>query len=154
MTRLGLISAVLLSGCLAPLTSEDLAALDPSRRIECEACGAGQVCDAAKQQCVEAATLSGGVISACTRLAITARVTIGGSSTCSTSGKAYFQLSQLVPGGPQRLAAGKEGYEPVSLDLTLEPGFNTVPDLALTPAGGCSAGVTDVPCSCTSANCQ
>lgn len=153
-----LVLLVFATSCgLTPISSEDLDALDPSRRPpagECGPCGSGQVCDPAAQACVSAATLSGGVVSACTRLALSARVTVGGKSTCSTRGKAYFQLIDLVPGGPQRLAAGKEGYQPLSLDLTLEPGFNTVPELELTPAGGCGAAVEDVACSCTAASCQ
>ena len=122
--------------------------------LPCGGCGADQVCDAAQRACVRAATLSGGIVSACTGLALSARVTIGGFSTCSLNGKAYFVLNGLTPGGPQRLAVGKQGYEPVGQDLTLQPGFNTVPDVQLTPVGGCGVTPTEVACSCTTANCQ
>jgi hypothetical protein len=121
------------------------------------ACGADQFCDATRGQCVMAASLSGGVIDACTQLAIDARVTIDSKSTCSMafSQKAYFQLTGLRPGGPQTLAVGKVNYEPWSRQVTLVSGFNAVNMIALTPLGGCGAGTPEnVACTCTQSWCQ
>jgi len=119
-------------------------------------CGMDQICDEVHGQCIRAATLTGSVVSACTQLAIGARVTIDGKATCSSaiSGKAYFELRGLSPGGPQTLAVGKTGYQAFSTVLTLQPGFNAQDDIALTPAGGCGAVVQDEPCTCTQPNCQ
>lgn len=150
-----LCAAAAAGGCnLEPLSSTDLDSLRPPPAASCGTCASDQVCDPERRQCVPAATLTGGVVSACTGLALSARVTIDGKSTCSTTGKAYFRLQGLRPGGPQRLAVGKEGYAPASQDLVLEAGFNALGDVALSPARGCGAAVADVPCSCTSASCQ
>jgi hypothetical protein len=119
-------------------------------------CSSDQLCDDANGQCVAAATLSGTVVSACDGTAIAARVTIDGKSTCSSasSGKAYFQLTGLTPGGPQTLSAGKTGYQAFSTTLTLQAGFNAAGPIALTPVGGCGGAVQDEPCTCTQSYCQ
>jgi hypothetical protein len=119
-------------------------------------CASDQLCDDANGQCISAAILSGTVVSACDRTAISARVTIDGKSTCSTasSGKAYFQLTGLMPGGPQTLSAGKTGYQAFSSTLTLQAGFNAAGPIELTPVGGCGGTVQDEPCTCTQSYCQ
>lgn len=118
-------------------------------------CAANQFCLA--DACVQAAKLSGGVVDACNGGAISARVTIDGKSTCSSalSGKTYFELDRLTPGGPHTLSVGKTGYQAFSTQLTLTPGLNAVDAVQLTPLGGCAAGSPqDVPCTCTQPTCQ
>jgi len=106
----------------------------------CSPCGMGQVCDGASAQCVQAASLTGIITDACSGAAVIARVTIQGKSTCSVNtGKGYWELGGLKPGGPQTLAAGKAGYQPFSTTLTLKPGFNTFEPIKLERVGGCSA---------------
>jgi hypothetical protein len=119
-------------------------------------CSSDQLCDDASGQCIAAATLTGTVISACDQTALGARVTIDGWSTCSSaaSGKAYFQLQGLHPGGPQTLSVGKTGYQSFSTTLTLQAGFNSAGPIQLTPVGGCGTAVQDTPCSCTQSTCQ
>lgn len=118
-------------------------------------CGAEQFCVA--DACVEAARLSGSVVDACSGAAISARVTIDGKSTCSSanSGKTYFELRGLTPGGPHTLSIGKTGYQAFSTQITLNAGLNAVDMIMLTPIGGCAAGSPqDVPCTCTQPTCQ
>jgi hypothetical protein len=119
-------------------------------------CGTNEFCSA-QQTCVQGATLTGSVVSACTFEAIDARVTIDGKSTCSTaaSGKGYLLLRFLQPGGPQTLSVGKVGWRAFSKDITLMSGFNTVYQIELTPLEGCSGPApANVPCTCTQPNCQ
>lgn len=118
-------------------------------------CDSGEFCR--NDACVPAASLSGGVTSACDGSALDARVTIDGKSTCSSasSGKTFFELEGLTPGGPQTLSAGKTGWQALTVTVTLQPGFNVAPRLELIPIGGCSAAPpADVRCTCTQANCQ
>jgi hypothetical protein len=118
-------------------------------------CPTNQVCDPTSGRCVVAATLTGGVISACTQLALASRVSINGKATCSDNQKPIFQLSGLVPGGPHTLAIYKKGYLPISMPKTLQPGFNTFGTIELMPEAGCGAAPpVDEGCSCTTANCQ
>jgi hypothetical protein len=119
-------------------------------------CASDQICDDTSGQCMAAAILSGTVVSACDHTALAARVTIDGKSTCSTatSGKTYFQLTGLTPGGPQTLSAGKTGYQAFSTTLTLQAGFNAADPIELTPVGGCGGTVQDEPCTCTQSYCQ
>jgi hypothetical protein len=121
------------------------------------ACTPEEFCDAATDTCVMGATLTGGVADACTHQAIDARITIDSKSTCSSalSGKTYFELHGLRPGGPQTLSVGKVNYEPLNRQLTLVSGFNAVDMIPLMPLGGCGAAPPEnVPCSCTQAWCQ
>jgi hypothetical protein len=120
-------------------------------------CAGGEFCDAENGQCVAAATLTGGVVSACDGAGLDARVSIDGWSTCSSglSGKAYFQLENLTPGGPHTLSVGKVGWQAWLTEVTLAPGYNTLPVIALTPLGGCEAGAPAyMVCSCTDSACQ
>lgn len=122
--------------------------------IQCSACTSGQVCDTVAGQCVTAAILTGGVVDDCSSVAIAARVTIDGRSTCSGNQKAYFRLEALHPGGPQTLGAGAPGYRSFTGTMTLMPGFNTAPDIRLVPLGGCDATTPPPSCSCTATGCQ
>lgn len=120
-------------------------------------CGADEFCDEANGMCVMGATLSGSAVSACDGAGLDVRVTIDGKSTCgsSGSGKAYFSLRNLTPGGPHTLSIGKAGYQAFSTQVTLQPGFNALDPVQLTPVGGCAMGnPTWVACSCTQSNCQ
>ncbi|MBX7101533.1 MAG: carboxypeptidase regulatory-like domain-containing protein [Myxococcaceae bacterium] len=122
--------------------------------LACSACGTGQVCDTSSGQCVTAATLTGGVVDDCTSVAIAARVTIDGRSTCSGNQKAYFRLEGLHPGGPQTLGAGAPGYRSFTGTMTLMAGFNVAADIRLVPLGGCDAATPPPTCSCTATGCQ
>lgn len=118
-------------------------------------CGSDQFC--VDEECVEGARLSGSVVDACTGAAISARVTIDGQSTCSSanSGKTYFELRGLTPGGPHTLSIGKTGYQAFSTQMNLSTGLNAIDMVMLTPIGGCTAGTPeDVPCTCTQPTCQ
>ena len=120
-------------------------------------CASNELCDVANGACLRAATLSGIVVSDCTGEAIDARVTIDGKSTCSTafSGKAFFQLRNLTPGGPQLLAVGKTGYQAFSTQVTLQAGFNAIDPVRLVPIGGCASGnPANEACTCTQSYCQ
>ncbi|MBK7864990.1 MAG: carboxypeptidase regulatory-like domain-containing protein [Archangiaceae bacterium] len=120
-------------------------------------CTADQFCDGNRGECVKGATLTGSVVDACTGAGLDARVTVDMKSLCSSaaSGKSYFELKNITPGGPQVLAVGKTGYQAFSKALTLQPGFNVVDAVALTPLGGCAAGTpTNVACTCTESYCQ
>jgi hypothetical protein len=119
-------------------------------------CSSDQLCDDSNGDCIAAATLSGSVLSICDDAAVSARVTIDGKSTCSTStsGKAYFQLEGLRPGGPQTFAVGKPGWKAFSTTLTLQAGFNTASTVRLTPIDGCNAPAQDTACTCTESYCQ
>ncbi len=106
----------------------------------CSVCGAEQVCDDATAQCVQAASLTGIITDSCSGAAVIARVTVQGKSTCSmNTGKGFWSLQGLKPGGPQTLAAGKPGYQPFSTAITLKSGFNTFDPIKLNRVGGCSA---------------
>lgn len=126
--------------------------------LRCGTCGENEVCDPVAGNCVQAASLTGAVVDACSQVAIAARLTIGGKITCSTStsGKGYWQLSGLPIGGPQTLAVGKTGYQAYSTQLTLKPGFNAFDAISLMRVGGCIAPEPSNPavCSCTEPNCQ
>ena len=131
-------------------------ALEP---FECGrfSCAEGEFCDEQAGECVRAATLSGSAVSACDGAGLDVRVTIDGKSTCgsSGSGKAYFSLRNLTPGGPHTLSIGKAGYQAFSTQITLQPGFNALDPVQLTPVGGCAMGNPPwVACSCTQTNCQ
>lgn len=107
--------------------------------------------------CVRGAVLTGSVVSDCSGAALDARVTINGKSGCSLSrsGKAYFELSGLTPGGPHTLSVGKSGYQAFSKAMTLTPGFNVFETVRLVPIGGCPAGEpAPVACTCTDPSCQ
>lgn len=119
-------------------------------------CAGDEFCDEANGQCVQGAILSGSVVNACNGAGLDARVTIDGKSTCSSasSGKAYFQLKNLTPGGPQILSIGKINFAPVSMQITLVPGFNAIDPVALTPIGGCASTPSYEACMCTQTNCQ
>ena len=122
----------------------------------CGTCGENEVCDPTAGKCVQAATITGAVVDACSGVAIAARVTIGGRITCSTFGKGYWRLSGLAVGGPQTFAAGKPGYQAYSTQLTLKPGFNALDSVSMMRVGGCSApdpGNAAV-CECTEPACQ
>lgn len=124
-------------------------------RLACGTCMNGQVCDPTARQCVEAASISGDIVNACTGAVVVARVTVDGKSTCAIPGKGYWQLTGLKPGGPQALVAGKDGYEPYRADITLVSGFNTIDKISLTPVGGCSATPpVETACTCTMPGCQ
>ena len=123
--------------------------------LACGACRDDQVCDPNLGVCVEQASISGDLVDACTGSAVAARITVDGKSTCSISGKGYWMLKGLKPGGPQTLAAGKMGYQAFSVQVTLKSGFNALDKISLTPIGGCSVTPpVDTGCSCTTPNCQ
>jgi hypothetical protein len=122
--------------------------------IACGGCAMGLLCDVASSTCVQPATITANIVSACTGSALTARVNISGHATCSNDTRGAWQLAGLTPGGPQTLSVGKSGYVVHSQVVTLLPGFNTVPQIQLTPIDGCAAIPADVPCSCTQPECQ
>ena len=123
--------------------------------LACGSCRASEVCDALMGRCVEAASLSGDLVDGCTGAALVAKVTVSGKSTCSVSGKGYWELTGLKPGGPQTLAAGRMGYQAFSVQVTLKSGFNATDRILLIPVGGCSAPrPEESSCSCTPPNCQ
>lgn len=128
-------------------------ALEP---MSCGATGCAQneVCHPETARCAVAAILTGGVVDACTGVALSARVTIAGASTCSRAIKPYFELRRLVAGGPHTLSAGKPGYRGYLTERSLAAGFNTHPLIELEPEGGCSSAPADVPCSCDDSGCQ
>ena len=86
--------------------------------------------------------------------ALTARVVIQGRATCTKEGRGFAELIDLTPGGPQTLAVGKTNYQAVNVMVTLTPGFNAQPAIRLTPVGGCAVTPVDVPCTCTTPDCQ
>jgi hypothetical protein len=122
--------------------------------IACGGCGLGLLCDVASGQCQQPATVSANIISACGGGALSARVNISGHSTCSNETRGAWQLMGLTPGGPQTLSVGKSGYAVHSEMVTLVPGFNALGQIMLTPINGCGAVPADVPCSCTTPDCQ
>lgn len=120
-------------------------------------CATTQYCDPVRTTCVEGASLTGSVVSACDEEALTARLTIGGKATCTTAfgGKAYVELLGLAPGGPQTLAIGKTGYQAFSMQITLNVGYNVFDTVKLTPLSGCTGGnPADVECTCNEPNCE
>ncbi len=121
--------------------------------VGCEVCRSGQVCDAAAGQCVAEAVLSGGVVNGCTGEGLDARVTIDGRSTCSTNGKAYFELKGLHPGGPYTLSIGKAGYKAFTTTRSLQAGLNTFEPVSLQPVDGCAQPPPPAACSCVTSNC-
>lgn len=123
--------------------------------LACGNCRADEICDPAAGMCVQRADLSGDLVDACTGAAVAARVTVDGQSTCSFTGKGYWQLKGLKPGGPQTLAAGTAGYQAFTMQVTLKSGFNAIDKISLTPVGGCLAPPpADSVCTCTTPNCQ
>ncbi|MBL8912534.1 MAG: hypothetical protein JNM17_17710 [Archangium sp.] len=122
--------------------------------IACGGCAAPLVCDVPSGQCVQLATITANIVSACNGGALTARVNISGHATCSNDTRGAWQLTGLTPGGPQTLSVGKSGYVVHSQIISLMPGFNTVPQIELTPINGCAMIPADVPCSCTTPECQ
>ena len=150
--RAWVVSLVGLSACgLGELTAADVLV----RTVCPTMCPASLVC-AEHGQCVEEATLTGGVIDACNGSALAARVTIAGRSVCSGSEKVpYFSLSGLVPGGPYTLAVGKVGYRSYVVARELERGANIQPVVSLTPAEGCQATPpAPAACVCVDSLCQ
>ncbi len=128
------------------------------KRLSCfsTGCSTGQFCHAATGRCeaaAGAAELTGGVTDRCTGQPISARVSMGGKSTCSGDEKPYFRLTGLSAGGPQALAAGKRGYRPLLTEIFLEPGFNTFA-ISLEPEGGCGVTPATEPCVCNEVRCQ
>ena len=120
----------------------------------CGGCAMGLLCDVPSGMCVSPATVTANVVSACDGTALGARVTISGHSTCSNETRGAWQLQNLTPGGPQTLSVGKAGYVVYSVPVTLMPGFNALGQVMLQPAGGCANIPADVPCSCTTPDCQ
>jgi hypothetical protein len=116
--------------------------------LPCGGCPPEQVCDPGTQQCVVAAQLSGDVVDGCTGAALDAKVSIGGVSACTSASKGLFTLRGLLPGGPQTLAIGKDGYQVHSAILTLQPGFNAFEPVELQRIGGCTATPPATPCAC------
>ena len=121
-------------------------------------CTDAEFCDPPNGMCVTGATLSGSVINDCDETAVDARVTIDGKSVCSTgfrSGKAYFQLKNLTPGGPHVISIGKPDFIPYAGQLTLQPGLNAMDPVRLRPKDGCpGSGAAYSVCTCTETTCQ
>lgn len=122
--------------------------------IPCGGCATGLVCDVGSNTCLEPARISFNVTDACTGIGLSARVVIQGKATCSTGFRGFAELRDLLPGGPQVLAAGKDHYQAASVMVTLNPGFNAQMTIMMTPIGGCSVTPQDVPCVCDTAECQ
>jgi hypothetical protein len=123
--------------------------------LACGSCREDEICDPAAGKCVQPASLSGDLVDICTGAAVAARITVDGHSTCSLSGKGFWQLKGLKPGGPQTLAAGRTGYQAFSMQVTLVSGFNAIEKISLTPIGGCTAPPpVESVCSCTTPGCQ
>lgn len=123
--------------------------------LACGVCRSDETCDSALGQCVPSARISGDLVDACTGAAVAARVTVGGKATCSLPGKGYWELGNLRVGGPQTLAAGRDGYQAFSTQVTLKSGFNALDKISLMPIGGCTAPPPmSAACSCTTPNCQ
>ncbi len=122
--------------------------------IPCGGCAAGLLCDVGSNTCKEPARISFNVTNACTGIGISARVVLQGKATCSTGFRGFAELRDLIPGGPQTLAAGKEHYQAASVMVTLDPGFNATATIMMTPVGGCSVTPQDVACVCNTPECQ
>ncbi|MBE2248584.1 MAG: carboxypeptidase regulatory-like domain-containing protein [Myxococcus sp.] len=122
--------------------------------IPCGGCAAGLWCEPSSMRCVERSRVSLNVVDDCTGAALTARVVIQGSATCTKEGRGFAELLDLTPGGPQTLAVGKQHYQAANVMVTLAPGFNALPTVRLRPVGDCAVMPVDVPCTCTTADCQ
>jgi hypothetical protein len=120
----------------------------------CGGCAGGLVCEPVQQQCVAPASLTTTVLDDCTGAAITAKVRVQGKATCSAGPRGFFELRDLVPGGPQTMAVGKTGYQPLNRMVTLQSGFNAQPEVRLVPLAGCGTPTMDVACTCTEPECQ
>ncbi|MFT3713730.1 MAG: carboxypeptidase-like regulatory domain-containing protein [Archangium sp.] len=122
--------------------------------IACGGCAMPLICDVPSGNCVETATVTANIVSACGGGALSARVNISGHSTCSNETRGAWQLTGLTPGGPQTLSVGKSGYVVHGEMVTLVSGFNALGQIMLTPINGCANQPADVPCSCTTPDCQ
>lgn len=122
--------------------------------LPCGGCALGLWCEPVSMTCQERARLSLNVVDECTGAALTARVVIQGRATCTKEGRGFAELTDLTPGGPQTLAVGKTNYQAANVMVTLTPGFNAQPAIRLTPVGGCAVTPVDVPCTCTTPDCQ
>ncbi|MBL8939094.1 MAG: carboxypeptidase regulatory-like domain-containing protein [Archangium sp.] len=122
--------------------------------LPCGGCATGLWCEPVSMTCQQRARVSLNVVDDCTGAALTARVVIQGRATCTKEGRGFAELVDLTPGGPQTLAVGKTNYQAANLMVTLTPGFNALPAIRLTPVGGCSVTPVDVPCTCTTPDCQ
>lgn len=122
--------------------------------LPCGGCATGLWCEPVSMTCQQRARVSLNVVDDCTGAALTARVAIQGRATCTKEGRGFAELIDLTPGGPQTLAVGKTNYQAANLMVTLTPGFNALPAIRLTPVGGCAITPVDVPCTCTTPDCQ
>lgn len=122
--------------------------------LPCGGCPATLWCEPVSMTCQQRARVSLNVVDDCTGAALTARVAIQGRATCTKEGRGFAELIDLTPGGPQTLAVGKTNYQAANLMVTLTPGFNALPSIRLTPVGGCAVTPVDVPCTCTTPDCQ
>lgn len=122
--------------------------------LPCGGCATGLWCEPVSMTCQQRARVSLNVVDECSGAALTARVAIQGRATCTKEGRGFAELVDLTPGGPQTLAVGKANYQAVNQMVTLTPGFNALATIRLTPVGGCAVTPVDVPCTCTTPDCQ
>lgn len=124
------------------------------RPIPCGGCAMGLLCELTSMTCKAPARVSFNVVDDCTGAPLDARVAIQGKATCSNASRGFAEITGLVPGGPQTLAAGKDGYQAASVMVTLDPGFNSLPTIRMARVGGCTVTPATTPCVCNTPECQ
>jgi hypothetical protein len=158
---------LVLSACeLPPLTRErlfgsaDAAAPSPDAAGPLDANGspqdqAGQETDPSCPPGRQDGVLSGVIVDACSKAALTAYVGVGGKHQCSFAEKGSFHFAGLPVDCRLSLTAGQRGYRPFLQEVVIPPGGVSGIKIELEPEAGCSTPVVGpLTCDCTAAACD
>jgi hypothetical protein len=149
----------LLSACeLTPLTRERLfgsrdaaVAVPDTGPMDLTGEGDGPTCPPISQDGV----LSGTVVDACSKLALSAYVGIAGKHQCSFAEKGSFHFAGLPVDCRLSLTAGQRGYRPFLEEVVVPPGGISGVRIELEPEAGCATPVPGpLTCDCSVAACD
>jgi hypothetical protein len=141
---------LVLSACeLPPLTRERLfGAADAAAAPDADAAGPPDADAAGPPDAAIACLperqdglLSGVVVDACTKAALTAYVGVGGKHQCSFAEKGSFHFAGLPVDCRLSLTAGQRGYRPFLQEVVIPPGGISGIRIELEPEAGCSTPV-------------